>query len=332
MDLRLLTMRADRPFYVPVVVAVTAVARATVGIASQSALSIETRLWNLVPSFVATGIVVVVLTALVQALRRSRGSQARGRPLFATAAHRVPRPVLPRPSRRLTGRLSALGAKCRATAAYRASVGLAVSEPADRRLLWAGAGQRRRDGRAGRMLAAWMLLGWTLNGFAVPALAATPSCQGLPATIFGTNPQGEVITGTNGNDVIVGTPGPDTIYGLGGDDVICGVGGDDVIYGGPGNDTISGGDGNDRLYGGDGPPRGPASPTDRDSIDGGPGNDSIYAGAGDADLRGGAGDDHLYGGPGNDTLDGGPGNDYCDGDGGENTATNCEAVLNARRG
>jgi len=88
------------------------------------------------------------------------------------------------------------------------------------------------DARFGRVLATLMLLEWAWSGFDIPAFAATPTCLGLPATIVGTDPHGQVIMGTDGNDVIVGSPGPDTIYGLGGDDIICGMGGDDTIYGG----------------------------------------------------------------------------------------------------
>jgi Ca2+-binding RTX toxin-like protein len=63
-----------------------------------------------------------------------------------------------------------------------------------------------------------------------PSYADTVTCDGMTATIVGTD-SGETITGTAGADVIAALGGNDTVSGLGGDDRICGGGGDDTIYG-----------------------------------------------------------------------------------------------------
>ena len=73
---------------------------------------------------------------------------------------------------------------------------------------------------------------------------APPTCNGLAATI-------------------VGTDGPDRITGTSGADVIVAKGGDDLVSGGSGADTICGGDGDERIRGGNG----------ADRINGGAGND-----------------------------------------------------------
>jgi Ca2+-binding RTX toxin-like protein len=118
--------------------------------------------------------------------------------------------------------------------------------------------------------------------------STTPTCEGQPATIVG----------TNGDDAITGTAGDDVILGLGGDDVIHGLGGVDLICGGPGNDALDGGPGSDGLIGGGG----------NDTLRCGPGFD-------DGGLSGGGGNDKLYGeslcanallpGPGDDLVVGG---------------------------
>ena len=123
-------------------------------------------------------------------------------------------------------------------------------------------------------------------------------CEGVPATIFGTDGDDE-ISGTPGNDVIVGLDGNDEIRGLGGNDVICGGPGDDMLIGGHGDDLLLGEAGNDRLYGQDG----------MDDLRGGEGNDVGYAGPDDDTLSGGDGDDRLRGEAGNDTIAGDAGND-----------------------
>jgi Ca2+-binding RTX toxin-like protein len=101
--------------------------------------------------------------------------------------------------------------------------------------------------------------------FGVPAASAnavTAQCDGMSATIVG----------TNGDDTLNGTPGPDVIAGLGGNDVIHGHGGDDVICGGGGDDTLIAADG-------------------ADAVDGGDGFDVISGDAGDDTLAGGSGED-----------------------------------------
>jgi Ca2+-binding RTX toxin-like protein len=128
-----------------------------------------------------------------------------------------------------------------------------------------------------------------------PALATETTCNGLTATIVGTEGN-DTLTGTEGPDVIAGLGGSDTIDALGGDDVVCG--GDepasldwvlgDRIDGGAGADLIRGGAGADHLVGGDG----------ADDLRGGP--DFVYGGdqnlpdiwLGDV-LEGGSGDDRL---------------------------------------
>jgi hypothetical protein len=143
-----------------------------------------------------------------------------------------------------------------------------------------------------------------------------PMCQGLPATIVGTNGN-DTITGTEGPDVIVGLGGNDVIDGLGGDDVICGGPGNDTLFGGAGNDALYGDDGSDFLFGGDG----------KDSLFGGAGRDALVGGAGADVLKGDSGDDLLIGGSGNDTLNGGSGKDACDAVGDAVAGQACEFAL-----
>jgi secreted trypsin-like serine protease len=90
--------------------------------------------------------------------------------------------------------------------------------------------------------------------------AAPPACNGIPASIVG----------TDGSDVLSGTPARDVIAGLGGNDKLSGLAGDDVICGGAGKDTLRGGKGNDKLYGEAG----------KDTLKGGPGNDKLKGGGG----------------------------------------------------
>jgi Ca2+-binding RTX toxin-like protein len=110
-------------------------------------------------------------------------------------------------------------------------------------------------------------------GFAAAAPKA-PTCDGLTATIVG----------TNGGDILMGTTGEDVIVGLGGDDVIVGDLGADRICGGSGDDTLSGHGDSDRIFGDQGD----------DVLDGGVG--------GCCDLASNTGDDVLFGGSGNDEL------------------------------
>jgi Ca2+-binding RTX toxin-like protein len=71
--------------------------------------------------------------------------------------------------------------------------------------------------------------------------AAAATCDGLAATVVGTDRDDELV-GTPGTDVIAGLGGQDTLDGAGGDDVLCGDGGADVVVGGPGSDRLFGGD------------------------------------------------------------------------------------------
>ena len=72
------------------------------------------------------------------------------------------------------------------------------------------------------------------TGAQTQAPTPPPTCNGLAATIVG----------TDGNDSLTGTPGPDVIVGLGGSDFgISGERGNDVICGGQGGDLLTGGPG-----------------------------------------------------------------------------------------
>ncbi|MGF1511072.1 MAG: endonuclease/exonuclease/phosphatase family protein [Myxococcota bacterium] len=113
-------------------------------------------------------------------------------------------------------------------------------------------------------------------------LEFTPSCDGVPATVFvdgdgvivggplNGRPYEGVLIGGLGADVIRGTDGDDNIVGLLGADVICGEDGDDLLFGGQGSDRLLGGAGDDRLKGGIG----------SDELDGGEGRDRCFGGFG----------------------------------------------------
>jgi Ca2+-binding RTX toxin-like protein len=75
---------------------------------------------------------------------------------------------------------------------------------------------------------------------------ATTTCNGQPATIFGTNAS-ETVQGTSAPDVIVALGGNDKIFGRQGNDVICAGPGNDTARGGPGFDKIAGELGSDNL-------------------------------------------------------------------------------------
>jgi Ca2+-binding RTX toxin-like protein/pimeloyl-ACP methyl ester carboxylesterase len=132
----------------------------------------------------------------------------------------------------------------------------------------------------------------------VTVAAAGPTCEGLPATLVGTDGD-DNLTGTAGPDVIVALGGDDTVYGLGGDDTICLGDGDDKAWGNAGADTILGEAGNDDLYGNE----------DGDALWGGDGNDMVFGSEGDDALNGGAGHDRIYGKEGKDVIDAGSGAD-----------------------
>ncbi len=136
-----------------------------------------------------------------------------------------------------------------------------------------------------------------ITGSVYKGVPVVPTCNGLTATI----------EGTDGNDTIIGTTGDDVIVGRDGNDTIAGLDGSDTICGGSGNDTISGGKGNDHLHGGKG-------------------NDSISGNRGDDFIRGRKGNDSLEGGNGDDTIRGDDGNDTCSGGNGADTDQECEVI------
>ena len=125
-------------------------------------------------------------------------------------------------------------------------------------------------------------------------VVAGPPCFGAaPTRPPGTN-------GSNSPDVINGTNGPDNITGFNGNDLICGLDGNDTLSGGGGDDLIRGNLGNDVLFGDEGNDR----------------------------LLGDQGNDRLFGDQGNDILRGDAGFDRCDGGPGNDTAVDCEVVVN----
>jgi Ca2+-binding RTX toxin-like protein len=183
------------------------------------------------------------------------------------------------------------------------------------------------------------LLG-SLALFPVRAFAVVDTCNGLTATIVGTD-AADVLTGTPGNDVVVAKDGNDTINGNGGNDTICAgkgvdtaatLGGDDWIDGEDGNDLINAGHGNNIVFGGKNDDD-IVTGNGNDRIDGGDNVDVISSGGGDDIVAGGknndtilagAGNDSVSGGDNNDNIDGGSGTDYCDGGLGVNIIVNCE--------
>lgn len=118
--------------------------------------------------------------------------------------------------------------------------------------------------------AALLVLPLALWAPVAPAQAATPRCQGEPATIVG----------SKGADRLVGTRRADVIVGRGGGDRIDGGRGADVICGGRGADRLNGGRGADRIRGGtDRRVEGPAgSYLVGDVLTGGPGDDTLAGG------------------------------------------------------
>jgi CSLREA domain-containing protein len=81
--------------------------------------------------------------------------------------------------------------------------------------------------------------------------AALPSCNGVTATLVGTE-GADKLSGTPGADVIVALGGKDTVRGLAGKDRLCGGAGKDRLVGGGGKDRLLGEGGKDRLRGGRG--------------------------------------------------------------------------------
>ena len=69
---------------------------------------------------------------------------------------------------------------------------------------------------------------------------------------FDVYPDGELITGTDGDDMLLEGEGNDSIYGKKGNDSLFGDIGNDKLFGDAGADTLNGSDGNDTLTGGAG--------------------------------------------------------------------------------
>lgn len=153
---------------------------------------------------------------------------------------------------------------------------------------------------------------WSAPTSGAGAGPATPRCDGVPATIVGTDGD-DVITGTDGDDVIVGLDGDDSIVGGLGADRICGGAGDDSVQGHGDTDRLFGGPGADFVDGGVGGCCDPAANTGDDVISGGAGDDNLhsadFSGAGST-IRGRRGADQIflysggqaYGNLGADTL------------------------------
>lgn len=96
----------------------------------------------------------------------------------------------------------------------------------------------------------------------------SPDWQPLPICTINGGAQGEVLTGTEGNDVICAGGGADDVRGLAGDDLILGGAGGDKIQGQAGADLLMGQGGDDVLGGGSG----------YDLLDGGVGTDTCRRG------------------------------------------------------
>jgi hypothetical protein len=67
-----------------------------------------------------------------------------------------------------------------------------------------------------------------------------------------TQPQSQLLQGTQKPDRLIGTQGSDTIYGGQGNDILHGGENNDILYGGKGNDVLYGDQGSDTMTGGEG--------------------------------------------------------------------------------
>jgi Ca2+-binding RTX toxin-like protein len=163
------------------------------------------------------------------------------------------------------------------------------------------------------------VLAIAMHGTTAGAVSST--CDGVPATIVGTDGD-DVIDGTSGPDVISAGAGNDTVRGFGGNDRICGGPGDDTIDGGPGNDRIFGGAGRDIL----------SDPGGRNVVDGGDGADDISTGEDDDIVRGRDGNDVIRVSKGSDRLTGGEGFDTIDASGIDVFPTQAGIAINLTTG
>jgi len=93
--------------------------------------------------------------------------------------------------------------------------------------------------------------------------------SGFDNTAVSVLPDGELFTGTPGNDDLLGGIGNDMLNGLDGDDLLDGAGGNDTLDGGAGNDQLTGGAGNDLIRTGEN------NPDFGDVVIGGSGNDTV---------------------------------------------------------
>lgn len=134
---------------------------------------------------------------------------------------------------------------------------------------------------------------------------AYPTCDGVPATVIGTD-EDDDLWGSAGRNVVAAGSGADTIVTMEGADLICAGPGADLVYAGAGRDVVRGGSGADVVFGGPG----------NDRLDGGTDADTLY---GESGTR-----DRLDGGDADDSVDGGPGTvDGCAGE----TRVACEILL-----
>jgi Ca2+-binding RTX toxin-like protein len=169
-----------------------------------------------------------------------------------------------------------------------------------------GAPRRVWHGKASEVravLVAALAVVATLVVAAVPAGADPVFCNGVEATIVGTD-QADIINGTEGDDVIAALAGDDAVLGFGGNDLMCAGDGKDTVVGGVGDDTIFGEQRADYLYGNDGNDTivsGRTRPVDYpwDLIDGGAGDDTLTSpvGVGFPTVRPGLGSDTMTLGP-----------------------------------
>ncbi|MDQ3728836.1 MAG: hypothetical protein M3355_04545 [Actinomycetota bacterium] len=145
------------------------------------------------------------------------------------------------------------------------------------------------------------------------------SCNGLQATVVGTDGSDLLSSQEGVSDIVVALSGDDVVQAQGEDTVCAGSGDDDIrgaakwTEGGSGSDRMEadgkspanfyGGDGDDLLVG--------SRAGQRDYLYGGSGDDRVFGRGGREYMRGGSGDDHLVGGAGGDVAWGGDGIDFC---------------------